>query len=176
MVKAIGGTIVTILTLLFLALLWCITMAQVLWAQVAVSILLVLGPILIPWLVFEPMAFLFWGWFKGLIVYSLYGAVAGAIMSVFVGVGVLYLRGLSGATPIPTTLEGEFIWFFTVLLLALAGILAAFKVGEISALIASGAGATGSGLMSMAMMAATAGKAGIAKAAGAAGGKTLKGK
>ena len=173
----ISGTVITALTLLFLALLWCITMAQVVWAQVAVAILIVLGPILIPWLVFEPMAFLFWGWFKGLIVYSLYGAVAGAIMSVFVGVGVLYLRGLTGATPIPTSLEGQFMWAVAVLLLALAGILASFKVGEISALIVSGSGATGSGLMGMAMMAATMGKAGIAKAASGAGGaKALKGK
>lgn len=170
------GTAVTAFTLLFLALLWCITMAQVIWAQIAVAILIVLGPILIPWLVFEPMAFLFWGWFKGLIVYSLYGAVAGAIMSVFVGVGVLYLQGLTGATPMPPGLAGGFMWGLAVLLLGLAGILASFKVGEISALIVSGSGATGSGLMGMAMMAATAGKAGLAKAAGAGGAKTLKGK
>ena len=171
------GTAITVFTLLFLALLWCITMAQVIWAQIAIAILIVLGPILIPWLVFEPMAFLFWGWFKGLIVYSLYGAVAGAIMSVFVGVGVLYLQGLTGATPMPPGLDGGFIWGLAVLLLGLAGILASFKVGEISALIVSGSGATGSGLMGMAMMAATAGKAGLAKAAsGGAGAKMLKGK
>ena len=172
-----AGTAITAFTLLFLALLWCITMAQVIWAQIAIAILLILGPLLIPWLVFEPMAFLFWGWFKGLIVYSLYGAVAGAIMSVFVGVGVLYLQGLTGATPIPPSLEGQFMWGLAVLLLALAGILSAFKVGEISALIVSGSGATGSGLMGMAMMAATGGKAALAKAASGAGGaKALKGK
>ena len=170
------GTVITGLTLLFLALLWCITMAQVIWAQIAIAILLVLGPILIPWLVFEPMAFLFWGWFKGLIVYSLYAAVAGAIMSVFVGVGVLYLEGLTGRTPIPTSLEGQFMWGTAVLLLSLAGILSAFKVGEISALIVSGSGATGSGLMGMAMMAATGGKAVLAKAASSGGAKALKGK
>lgn len=171
------GTAITAFTLLFLALLWCITMAQVIWAQIAIAILVILGPILIPWLAFEPMAFLFWGWFKGLIVYSLYGAVAGAIMSVFVGVGVLYLQGLTGATPIPPSLEGQFMWGVAVLLLALAGILSAFKVGEISALIVSGSGATGSGLMGMAMMAATGGKAALAKAASGAGGaKALKGK
>jgi len=171
------GTAITAFTLLFLALLWCITMAQVIWAQIAIAILIALGPILIPWLVFEPMAFLFWGWFKGLIVYSLYGAVAGAIMSVFVGVGVLYLRGLTGATAIPPSLEGQFMWGVAVLLLGLAGILASFKVGEISALIVSGSGATGSGLMGMAMMAATMGKTLLAKSAsGAAGAKGLKGK
>lgn len=76
-------------------------------------------------------------------------------MSVFVGVGVLYLQGLIGATPIPPSLEGQFMWGLAVMLLALAGILSAFKVGEISALIISGSGATGSGLMGMAMMVAT---------------------
>ena len=177
LLELVSGAIVTGFTLFFLALLWCVTMAQVIWAQIAIAILIVLGPILIPWLVFEPMAFLFWGWFKGLIVYSLYAAVAGAIMSVFVGVGVLYLRGMTGATSMPSTLQGEFMWSLAVLLLALAGILSAFKVGEISALIVSGSGATGSGLVSMAITAATMGKTLLAKtASGGAGAKMLKGK
>ena len=39
-------------------------------------ILTFVGPMMIPWLVFEPMAFLFWGWFRSMITFALYGAIA----------------------------------------------------------------------------------------------------
>ena len=51
----------------------------------------------IPWLLFEPLAFLFWGWFRTLMVYTLYGVVAGAILRVFMGVGMGYVTTYTGA-------------------------------------------------------------------------------
>ena len=63
-----------------LVALFCLTYAQVIWAQVALAIVILLGPVFIPWLLFEPLAFLFWGWFRTLMVYTLYGVVAGAIL------------------------------------------------------------------------------------------------
>ena len=60
-----------------LVALFCLTYAQVIWAQVALAIVILLGPVFIPWLLFEPLAFLFWGWFRTLMVYTLYGVVAG---------------------------------------------------------------------------------------------------
>ena len=60
------------LLVLMLIVLFAVTYAQVIWAQIALAILIILGPIFIPFLVFEPMAFLFWGWFKGMLTYSLY--------------------------------------------------------------------------------------------------------
>ena len=53
---------------------------------------------MIPWLVFEPMAFLFWGWLRSMITFALYGAIAGAIMRVFMSVSLGYLDHLSGST------------------------------------------------------------------------------
>ena len=44
----------------------------------ALAIVILLGPVFIPWLLFEPLAFLFWGWFRTLMVYTLYGVVAGS--------------------------------------------------------------------------------------------------
>ena len=35
--------------------------AQVLWAQIALSIALLLGPVFIPWIIVPPLSFLFWG-------------------------------------------------------------------------------------------------------------------
>ena len=54
-----------------LAALFCLTYAQVIWAQVAIAIVMLLGPVFIPFLLCEPLAFLFWGWFRTLMVYAL---------------------------------------------------------------------------------------------------------
>ena len=80
-----------------LVALFCLTYAQVIWAQVALAIVILLGPVFIPWLLFEPLAFLFWGWFRTLMVYTLYGVVAGAIPSELVvynpmGILITYLQ------------------------------------------------------------------------------------
>ena len=63
--------------LLCLVVIYGVSMAQVLWAQLALGVLLILGPLFIPFLLVEPLAFLFWGWFKSMFTYTLYGAIAG---------------------------------------------------------------------------------------------------
>ena len=45
----------------------CHHLPQVIWAHIALAILTILGPIFIPFLVFEPLSFLFWGWFRAMI-------------------------------------------------------------------------------------------------------------
>ena len=160
--------------LLFFAL-WIIVTAQVLWATVAMTIAIMLGPLFIPFLIFEPVAFLFWGWLKTMITYSLYGAVAGAILRVFMGLGYGYIAAVLDPTFTLGDIGNTVLWMAAISLLMIAGILAAFKVGEISALLVSGSGSTGAGLMSTVATVVTAGKAAIAakawaasKAAGAA--------
>ena len=160
--------------LLFFAL-WIIVSAQVLWATVAVAITVMLGPLFIPFLLFEPLAFLFWGWLKTLITYSLYGAVAGAILRVFMGLGWGYIDAVLDPSLTLADIGITLMWMASITLLMIAGILAAFKVGELTALLVSGSGSTGAGLMSTVATVVTAGKAAIAakawaanKAAGAA--------
>ena len=87
----IMGTVMMSFTMAMLILLYCLTYAQVLWAQLAIAILVFLGPLFIPWLLFEPLSFLFWGWFRSLLVFSLYGALAGAVLRVFMGVTLGYI-------------------------------------------------------------------------------------
>ena len=53
------------LLILMLIGLFAVTYAQVIWAQIALAILIILGPIFIPFLVFEPLAFLFGAGSKG---------------------------------------------------------------------------------------------------------------
>ena len=132
-----------------LVALFCLTYAQVIWAQVALAIVILLGPVFIPWLLFEPLAFLFWGWFRTLMVYTLYGVVAGAILRVFMGVGMGYVTTYTGAlmgtgSSDPAELG---LWVVVVLPLVVSGLMAGMKVGELAAMLVSGSGSVGSGMM-----------------------------
>jgi hypothetical protein len=142
---------------LLLLALFFITYAQVLWGHLAVSISILLGPIFIPWLVFEPMAFLFWGWFRTVLTYSLYAAIAGAILRIWGGVGLGYVTTFSHAAPLDNV-SAVVYWSLILLPLCAAGILAACKTGEMASLLISGAGFTGSGGVSAVVH--TVGKAG----------------
>ena len=149
-------TMMMILTILCLALLYCITYAQVLWAQFAIVILIFLGPLFIPWLLFEPLSFLFWGWFRSLIVFSLYGALAGAVMRVFMGVSLGYVTTFSNqAVSLDvSTMAG---WSLIVLPLFAAGLLASLKIGELASMLVTGSAVPSSGITGAAMMASSAG-------------------
>ena len=134
-----------------LVALFCLTYAQVIWAQVAIAIVILLGPVFIPWLLFEPLAFLFWGWFRTLMVYTLYGVVAGAILRVFMGVGMGYVTTYTGAlmgtgSSDPAELG---LWVVVLLPLVVSGLMAGMKVGELAAMLVSGSGSVGSGMMAL---------------------------
>ena len=136
-----------------LVALFCLTYAQVIWAQVALAIVILLGPVFIPWLLFEPLAFLFWGWFRTLMVYTLYGVVAGAILRVFMGVGMGYVTTYTGAlmgtgSSDPAELG---LWVVVLLPLVVSGLMAGLKVGELAAMLVSGSGSVGSGFMALAV-------------------------
>lgn len=91
--KVVGYGVIAFMVLMLL-LLAAITYAQVIWAQIALAILIILGPIFIPFLVFEPLAFLFWGWFRGMLTYSLYTVIAGAVLRIFSAVGISFVTTL----------------------------------------------------------------------------------
>ena len=160
----IGGTLIIVLVVISLLILFAITYAQVIWAQLAVAILILLGPIFIPWLVFDPLAFLFWGWFKGLLTYSIYGVIAAAVMRVFTDVSLSFIARLA-ITPINwSSLSDTGLWVLAVIPLAVAGILAALQVGTVASMLVTGGGAAGSGLMG-AIGAASSASKGATKAA-----------
>ena len=166
MVTLIVGTSMMFFCFLCLLVLYAVTYAQVIWAQVAILILTFLGPLMIPWLVFEPMAFLFWGWFRSMITFALYGAVAGAIMRVFLSVSLGYVTSFSAnaAMDSPQQMVG---WLLIVLPLMVAGVMASLKVGELAGMLVSGSGGGSAGMTGALMTAATGGKAALAaKAAG----------
>ena len=132
-----------------LVALFCLTYAQVIWAQVALAIVILLGPVFIPWLLLEPLAFLFWGWFRTLMVYTLYGVVAGAVLRVFMGVGMGYITTYTGALMGTGSADAAELglWVVVLLPLVVSGLMAGLKVGELSAMLVSGSGSVGSGMM-----------------------------
>ena len=163
------GTSMMLFIFLCLVVIYAVTYAQVIWAQMAIMILTFVGPLMIPWLVFEPMAFLFWGWFRSMITFALYGAIAGAIMRVFMSVSLGYLTTLLATANVENPVQ-MVTWLLILLPLMVAGVIASLKVGELAGMLVSGGGGGGAGMTGALMMAATGGKAMLAgKAAGAAG-------
>ena len=76
-------------------LLYAVCLAQVLWAQLALGILVYLGPVLIPWLVWKPMAWLFWGWFRAIWTYSFYSIIAAAVLRVYGAIAITMIETLN---------------------------------------------------------------------------------
>ena len=169
LVASLFSSVFMALLLVLLLLMFCLLMAQVIWAQIALAITILVGPILIPWLVFPPMSFLFWGWFRTLLTYTLYGVIAGAIFNVFLNVGLGFVNRLFTAVLTFEDLWSVFWWFLILLPLIVAGLLASLKVGELAQLLLSGAGSASAGLGTRVRQAALAAKTGGASlAAGAA--------
>ena len=164
---AVTGFAVVIFMALMMLLLSAITYAQVIWAQIALAILIILGPIFIPFLVFDPLSFLFWGWFRAMITYSLYAVIAGAVLRVFSAVGIAFITSMGTANLNVNSLMEVGMWLLAVVPFFIAGLLASLKCGELASMLVTGGGAGGSGLMGMAttgaMAAASGGTAAAAK-------------
>lgn len=154
--------------LVIMVLLYAITYAQVIWAQIAIAILLLLGPVFIPMLVFGPLSFLFWGWFRSLITFSLYGVIAGAIMRAFLGVGLGFITSFAQSTADLNSITNLGKWMFAILPLFIAALWASLNVGDLASMLVSGGGGGGGGFMSAASQAARQGGK-VAKAAASAG-------
>ena len=171
---AIAGFVMVIFLVLMLALLAAVTYAQVIWAHIALGILTILGPVFIPFLVFEPLSFLFWGWFRAMITYSLYAVIAGAVLRIFSAVGIAYVTTLAQANMSMDSFMEVGIWTIAVVPFFIAGMLAALKCGELASMLVTGGGAGGSGLMGMATTAGMAVASGGAAAAAKAGAGGVK--
>ena len=162
--SVLGGTFMAIVLVLLL-LMFCLLMAQVIWAQFALAVAVLIGPILIPWMVFPPMSFLFWGWFRTLLTYTFYGVIAGAVFNIFMNVGLAFLDRLITMTFTFEDLSGVFRWYIILWPLIISGILASLKVGELAQLLVSGAGSASAGLGTRVRQVAMAAKSGGASLA-----------
>ena len=160
--SGITGLIFWVLMLLVMLVVYTVGLAQIVWAQLAITIALLLGPVFIPFLVLPPLSFLFWGWFKTMLTYSLYSAIAAAVFRVSSQVGVEVLRGLAAPGPYQTAAGFSTLMqnFFMVLLFGVAALLGSLQVGSFAAMLLSGAGTTASGAGSRALQGARIAKTG----------------
>ena len=65
------------------------------YGAIGATVVGLLGPVFIPWMVFEKTDFLFWGWLKAFLGFEFYKVVAAATMSVMSHLLITYLT--SGA-------------------------------------------------------------------------------
>ena len=174
---AAGVVIVTIVILLIATLL---VYTQVVWANVALGILTLLGPVFVPFLLVEQLSFLFWSWFKGLIQYSFQVVVAALMLRMISSLAGFPLDGLSGfvqtiAAYNPDGDTDVFMHLFEVVRrlgtwvpVVLAALLLSFKVGEVTQVMIGGSQNLSSGLTAVA-----AGAAATVATGGAAVGGSL---
>lgn len=147
-----------------------ICFAQVLWAQLALAILVFLGPVLIPFMVWSPLSFLFWGWFRAIWTYSLYSIIAAAIVRVWTALSVSMIESLNAhitgqAAGLPGPDAGAFL--IAIFPLVIAAVLAAIKVPELAGMIVGTGG--GGGMGGAIMAAASMGKSKLLGAAARGG-------
>lgn len=138
--------------LLFAALLiiYAVGMAQILYAKLAIALFIFLGPVFIPFYVFSPLQFLFWGWFKGLLTYSLYSIIAACFLRVWCGIALGFVTSMLDVSLTYESVSAQTGWILAIIPLLIAAVLSSLKIGDIASQIVTGGGGGGSGAMGMA--------------------------
>ena len=104
------------------------------YGAVAGTIIGLLGPIFIPFLVIEKLEFLFWGWFKAYLSFAFYKVVAAATMSVLGHLFITYYAKLADFTS-PLTLVKNLPF---LIVLVVVNVFLILKIPAITASIFSG--------------------------------------
>jgi hypothetical protein len=127
-----------------LAMLAAIVSAIVAYGAIAATIIGVLGPIFIPFLVIDKLDWLFWGWLKAYLGFSFYKVVAAATMNVLSHVLTNYYIQLGQSVSDPSTIVQTLP---LLVLLVLVNIYILFKIPTMThSLFTGGTGGHGGGL------------------------------
>ena len=127
-----------------LAMLAAIVSAIVAYGAIAATIIGVLGPIFIPFLVVDKLDWLFWGWLKAYLGFSFYKVVAAATMNVLSHVLTNYYIHLGQSVSDPSTIVQTLP---LLVLLVLVNIYILFKIPTMThSLFTGGTGGHGGGL------------------------------
>jgi hypothetical protein len=133
-----------------LALLAAIVSAILAYGAIAATIIGLLGPIFIPFLVFDKLDWLFWGWLKAYLGFSFYKVVAAATMNVLSHVLTNYYIQLGQSVSDPSTIVQTLP---LLVILVTVNIYILFKIPAMThSLFTGGTGGHGGGL-GVAMMA-----------------------
>jgi TrbL/VirB6 plasmid conjugal transfer protein len=127
-----------------LAMLAAIVSAIVAYGAIAATIIGVLGPIFIPFLVVDKLDWLFWGWLKAYLGFSFYKVIAAATMNVLSHVLTNYYIQLGQSVSDPSTIVQTLP---LLVLLVLVNIYILFKIPTMThSLFTGGIGGHGGGL------------------------------
>ena len=121
-------------TQIMLSVLAAIVAVILAYGAVAGTIIGLLGPIFIPFLVIEKLEFLFWGWFKAYLSFAFYKVVAAATMSVLGHLFISYYANLTDFSN-PMTLVKNLPF---LIILVVVNIFLILKIPAMTASIFSG--------------------------------------
>lgn len=135
-----------------LALLAAVVSAILAYGAIAATIIGLLGPLFIPFLVFDKLDWLFWGWLKAYLGFSFYKVVAAAALSVLSHVLTNYYVSLGQSVSDPATIVQTLP---LLVLLVIVNVYILFKIPSIThSLFGSGSGGGGGlGMVAMAIRA-----------------------
>jgi type IV secretory pathway VirB6-like protein len=131
-----------------LALLAAIVSAILAYGAIAATIIGLLGPIFIPFLVFDKLDWLFWGWLKAYLGFSFYKVIAAATMNVLAHVLTNYYIQLGQSISDPSTIVQTLP---LLILLVLVNVYILFKIPTMSHSLFGSSGGHGGGLGVVAM-------------------------
>jgi hypothetical protein len=126
-----------------LALLAAIVSAILAYGAIAATIIGLLGPIFIPFLVFDKLNWLFWGWLKAYLAFSFYKVIAAATMNVLAHVLTNFYIQLGQSVSDPSTMVQTLP---LLVLLVLVNVYILFKIPTMTqSLFSGGTGGHGEG-------------------------------
>jgi type IV secretory pathway VirB6-like protein len=135
---------------LLLGIMAAVVSAILAYGAIASTIIGLLGPIFIPFLVFDKLDWLFWGWLKSYLGFSFYKVVAAAAMNVLSQVLTNYYIQLGQSLSDPSLLVATLP---LLILLVLVNVYILFKIPAMTQSLFSGHTSGGSSGLGLAMMA-----------------------
>ena len=133
-----------------MAILAAVVSAIIAYGAIASTIIGLLGPLFIPFLVFDKLDWLFWGWLKAYLGFSFYKVVAAAAMNVLSHVLTSYYIQLGQSVSDPSLIVQTLP---LLILLVLVNVYILFKIPAITQSLFSGHTSGGGSGLGVAMMA-----------------------
>lgn len=123
------------------------------YGELGATVVAILGPVLIPFMVFEKTEFLFWGWLKAYIGFEFYKVVAAAVLSVVAHLFMQYAVTVSNVTN-PLQIAHSLP---ILIVLVVVCVFLIFKIPHLTATLFSGSTGGHDGGTGIAMLALKAG-------------------
>ncbi|NHR04534.1 type IV secretion system protein [Chromobacterium haemolyticum] len=158
----------------FMIIAGVVLLGQMILANIMITLGAALGPVLIPWIVWEPAAFLFSGWIRFMIIAGMWQVVGSAMFTIVQGVFTKSATMMSTAVA-----SGELMTIYSVgsaiILMAMISAYLMMKIPDLAQAIIGGGGAEGLSMRSFHPASAAAGKGWGAAKATAGGSKAAAG-